>query len=230
MTYIQDDGRRDCRGHSLREGCVFLCRPPLLERLGWCRQVLGGGEPDASASREGGVEGAQTKRMEIAMPMQAKETQGLSRSPTRANFQNSPRKLQGVGSTGAGGLRRGVGHASPVHCKRGHRLRGSPPRVPPGTGRNVNPPIRSKSTRKTYPVFWFKTLGAVAMKRREWGVSRSPGGCEGIYLSCGHAEGTRRQVGSPRTFGLDVSAGAHRQQEDDAKRPKVKQSRHGCCS
>lgn len=38
--------------------------------------------------------GAQVRRVDTAMPKHARHTQGLRRSPTRANFQKRPRNLQ----------------------------------------------------------------------------------------------------------------------------------------
>lgn len=91
-------------------------------------------------------------------------------------------------------MRRGPGPGL-ANKTRGHRPRPRPADTSWDGPIIKTLPFKSKSTWKTYPVFWFSTLGAVAMKRGEWGVSRSPGGCEGIYPFWWPRGRGQRQVG-----------------------------------
>ena len=137
----------------------------------------------------------QKKTTENAMQKQATATQGLSRSPMRANFQNRPLNLRGHGA----GSDVCEAHMPRVGGSLAGRRRPSPPAL-------AAPPPAAAAGR-AHPVRSFSRLGA-ATRGAIWGGAGSAGAARGREQAAWRASGRR-------TFALDVGAGADGQQHHD---------------
>ena len=126
-----------------------------------------------------------------AIPMHAKATQGLSRSPTRANFQNRPRNLQ------------------QQLCEVGQRepclgSAGSPAGSRPQAG------MQCVVAAAAHPDLSLRRAGAAGHAGHAMGVRASnPHTCRGAG---GRAPGDQwHSAPWPHTFEFDVGAGADRE-------------------
>ena len=171
----------------------------------------------AAACWLGGA-GLQRKTTEKAMQKQASATHGLSRSPTRANFQNRPLNLAGA---------MGEGWAA-VRVSRRRVVAGSRQRPASRVGGDCGLGRRAQQqaarlTRCARSAGW----GLRRHRGSGGGVVRGRAAAGASTECCTHRGPPQlTRPPHPRTFALDKGAGADGQQQHDDKGGEVEQRGH----